>query len=75
MNLVVTLLSLLAIGMLTAGTALFVAAEFSLTTLERSTVEANKCGSRRTPSGRDPDSPDRLYRRAASISAALGKIK
>jgi CBS domain containing-hemolysin-like protein len=41
MNLVVTLLSLLAIVALTAGTALFVAAEFSLTTLERSTVEAN----------------------------------
>ncbi|WIM88970.1 hemolysin family protein [Candidatus Mycobacterium wuenschmannii] len=41
MNLLVTLLSLLAIVLLTAGTALFVAAEFSLTTLERSTVEAN----------------------------------
>jgi CBS domain containing-hemolysin-like protein len=41
MNLVVTLLSLLAIVVLTAGTAVFVAAEFSLTTLERSTVEAN----------------------------------
>ncbi|WP_343599974.1 hemolysin family protein [Mycobacterium sp.] len=41
MNLTVTLLSLLAIAALTAGTALFVSAEFSLTTLERSTVEAN----------------------------------
>src|ERR1700742_4761527 len=41
MNLVVTLLSLLAIVLLTAGTALFVAAEFSFTTLERSTVDAN----------------------------------
>jgi len=41
MNLLVTLLSLLAIALLTAGTAVFVAAEFSLTTLERSTVEAN----------------------------------
>ena len=41
MNLLVTLLSLLAIVVLTAGTAMFVAAEFSLTTLERSTVEAN----------------------------------
>jgi CBS domain containing-hemolysin-like protein len=40
-NLLVTLLSLLAIVLLTAGTALFVAAEFSLTTLERSTVDAN----------------------------------
>src|SRR6202012_317678 len=41
MNLLVPLLSLLAIVLLTAGTALFVAAEFSLTTLERSTVDAN----------------------------------
>jgi CBS domain containing-hemolysin-like protein len=48
MNLLVTLLSLLAIVLLTAGTALFVAAEFSLTTLERSTVEANaRSGGRR----------------------------
>ncbi|MGH3957794.1 hemolysin family protein [Mycobacterium sp.] len=47
-HLVVTLLSLLAIVVLTAGTALFVAAEFSLTTLERSTVEANaRPGTRR----------------------------
>lgn len=44
MNIVVTLLSLLAFAVLTAGTALFVAAEFSLTTLERSTVEANARG-------------------------------
>lgn len=45
---VVTLLSLLAIVVLTAGTAVFVAAEFSLTTLERSTVEAHaRKGSRR----------------------------
>jgi CBS domain containing-hemolysin-like protein len=43
-----TLLSLLAIVALTAGTALFVAAEFSLTALERSTVDANaKTGDRR----------------------------
>src|SRR2546421_7821282 len=41
MNLVVTLPRVLAIVLLTAGTALFVAAEFSFTTLERSTVEAN----------------------------------
>lgn len=34
-------LSLVAFLLLTAGTALFVAAEFSLTALERSTVEAN----------------------------------
>ena len=43
-----TLLSLLAILALTAGTALFVAAEFSLTALERSTVDANaRSGDRR----------------------------
>ena len=55
MNLVVTLLSLLAIVLLTAGNALFIAAEFSLTTLERSTVEANaRHGGRR----------DRYVRRA-----------
>lgn len=35
------LLSLLAFALLTAGTAVFVAAEFSLTALERSTVDAN----------------------------------
>src|SRR5829696_4215966 len=44
MNVVVTALSLLAIVVLTAGTALFVAAEFSLTALERSTVDANARG-------------------------------
>lgn len=37
----VTAASVLAILVLTAGTALFVAAEFSLTALERSTVDAN----------------------------------
>jgi CBS domain containing-hemolysin-like protein len=43
-----TVLSLLAFAVLTAGTALFVAAEFSLTALERSTVDANaKTGDRR----------------------------
>ncbi|AQA05320.1 hypothetical protein BVC93_26330 [Mycobacterium sp. MS1601] len=43
-----TVLSVLAILVLTAGTALFVAAEFSLTALERSTVEANaRSGNRR----------------------------
>ena len=48
MNVVFTLLSLLAIVVLTAGTALFVAAEFSLTALERSTVNANaRSGDRR----------------------------
>jgi len=41
MSLVVTLASLLAFAILTLGTAVFVAAEFSLTTLERSVVEAN----------------------------------
>ena len=48
MSLTVTLLSLLAFVLLTVGTAIFVAAEFSLTALERSTVEANaKSGGRR----------------------------
>lgn len=43
-----TVLSLLAFAVLTLGTALFVAAEFSLTALERSTVDANaKSGDRR----------------------------
>jgi CBS domain containing-hemolysin-like protein len=55
MNLVLTLLSLLAIVLLMAGNALFTAAEFSLTTLERSTVEAN---------ARDGDRRDRYVRRA-----------
>ena len=55
MNLIVTLLSLLAIVLLTAGTALFVAAEFSFTTLERSTVDANARNGRRR---------DRYVRRA-----------
>ncbi|MDT5210878.1 MAG: magnesium and cobalt exporter, family [Mycobacterium sp.] len=48
MNTVFTLLSLLAFAVLTAGTAVFVAAEFSLTALERSTVDANaRTGGRR----------------------------
>src|SRR3546814_7674534 len=48
MSVAYTLLSLLAIVLLTAGTAVFVAAEFSLTALERSTVEANaRSGGRR----------------------------
>jgi CBS domain containing-hemolysin-like protein len=43
-----TVISVLAFAVLTAGTALFVAAEFSLTALERSTVDANaKTGNRR----------------------------
>ncbi|AFM17550.1 CBS domain-containing protein [Mycolicibacterium chubuense NBB4] len=48
-------LSLLAFALLTAGTAVFVAAEFSLTALERSTVEAN---------ARSGDRRDHLVRRA-----------
>ena len=48
MSVTFTVLSLLAIGALTVGTALFVAAEFSLTALERSTVDANaRTGDRR----------------------------
>ncbi len=50
-----SLLSLLAIVLLTAGTAVFVAAEFSLTALERSTVEAN---------ARTGDRRDQMVRRA-----------
>ncbi len=43
-----TLLALLAFVVLTVGTAVFVAAEFSLTALERSTVDANaRTGGRR----------------------------
>ncbi|MDA2893475.1 hemolysin family protein [Mycolicibacterium sp. BiH015] len=41
MSVGMSLLSLAAIVLLTAGTAVFVAAEFSLTALERSTVESN----------------------------------
>lgn len=41
MSLVPVLLSLLGFVLLTLGTAVFVAAEFSLTALERSTVDAN----------------------------------
>ncbi len=47
MSLVMTVLSLLAFVVLTAGTALFVAAEFSLTALERSVVDANARSGRR----------------------------
>ncbi|OBB29153.1 hypothetical protein A5792_20345 [Mycolicibacterium peregrinum] len=54
-DLVFSLLSILAIVLLTLGTAVFVAAEFSLTALERSTVEAN---------ARTGDRRDQLVRRA-----------
>ena len=48
MSLDLTILALLGFILLTAGTALFVAAEFSLTALERSTVDANaRAGGRR----------------------------
>ena len=57
MTLLFTGLSLLAFVALTAGTALFVAAEFSLTALERSSIEA------RAKTG---DSRDRLVKRAHS---------
>jgi CBS domain containing-hemolysin-like protein len=52
---VVTLLALAGFIVLTMGTAIFVCAEFSLTALERSTVEAN---------ARDGDRRDRLVQRA-----------
>ncbi|MBH0776280.1 hemolysin family protein [Nocardia bovistercoris] len=55
MSVVLTVLSLIGFVALTAGTALFVAAEFSLTALERSTVEAH---------ARDGDAPARMVRRA-----------
>lgn len=49
MTVLVTVLSLLGFVALTAGTAVFVAAEFSLTALERSTVEAaSRDGDRRS---------------------------
>ncbi|MQY26269.1 hemolysin family protein [Nocardia aurantia] len=44
MTVLITLLSLVGFVALTLGTALFVTAEFSLTTLERSTVEAHARG-------------------------------
>jgi CBS domain containing-hemolysin-like protein len=48
MNVVTILLSLLGFILLTLGTAVFVAAEFSLTALERSTVDTNaRLGGRR----------------------------
>ncbi len=48
MSVAMSLLSVLAIVLLTAGTAVFVAAEFSLTALERSTVDSNaRTGDRR----------------------------
>jgi CBS domain containing-hemolysin-like protein len=48
MSLTFTLLAVLGFIVLTAGTALFVAAEFSLTALERSTVDSNaRTGGRR----------------------------
>src|SRR6476646_8984162 len=48
MSVIFTLLALLAFVVLTLGTAVFVAAEFSLTALERSTVDSNaRTGGRR----------------------------
>lgn len=55
MNTVTVILSLLLIMAMIAGTAVFVAAEFSLTALERSTVDAN---------ARDGDRRDRLVQKA-----------
>jgi magnesium and cobalt exporter, CNNM family len=46
-NVSVTLISVLAIALLIFGNAVFVAAEFSLTALDRSTVEANARAGRR----------------------------
>src|SRR6476469_10471086 len=48
MSVLYTALAVLAFLVLTAGTAVFVSAEFSLTALERSTVDANaRTGGRR----------------------------
>src|SRR4051794_41903673 len=48
MSVLYTVLAVLAFVILTAGTAVFVSAEFSLTALERSTVDANaRTGGRR----------------------------
>src|SRR6476469_2535471 len=48
MSVLYTALAVLAFLVLTAGTAVFVSAEFSLTALERSTVDANaRSGGRR----------------------------
>ncbi|MFI1236359.1 hemolysin family protein [Nocardia salmonicida] len=55
MSIVLTVLSLLGFVALTLGTALFVAAEFSLTALERSTVEA---------AAREGDTQSRLVKQA-----------
>ncbi|QNG18839.1 HlyC/CorC family transporter [Rhodococcus triatomae] len=63
MNLAVTLLSLLGFVALTAGTALFVAAEFSLTALERSTVDAHARGA-------SPDRPHGGDRRSRQVRRA-----
>ncbi|MGB0969514.1 MAG: hemolysin family protein [Mycobacterium sp.] len=63
MNVAMSLLLLLAIGALTAGTAVFVAAEFSLTTLERTTVDAN---------ARSGDRRDKMVQKAhSSLSTQL----
>ena len=66
MNVWWTVLSLLAILILTAGTALFVAAEFSLTALERSTVDANA----RTGDRREASSSARTARLSFQLSGA-----
>ena len=66
MSVVYTVLAVLAFLVLTAGTAVFVAAEFSLTALERSTVDANaRSGGRR----------DKLVQRAhrTLVVPALGR--
>src|SRR5690348_10219294 len=55
MSVVYTVLAIAAFLALTAGTAVFVSAEFSLTALERSTVDAN---------ARDGGRRDKLVQRA-----------
>lgn len=60
MSVLLSLLSLVGFIALTAGTALFVAAEFSLTALERSTVDAHaRDGDRRARQVSTPTAPCR----------------
>src|SRR3954463_6606531 len=72
MSLTLILLALLGFVVLTAGTALFVAAEFSLTALERSTVDANaRTGGRRDKLGQRPHLPLRFQPPGAQVGTAI----
>ena len=69
MSLVSVVLSLLGFVLLTLGTAVFVAAEFSLTALERSTVDANA----RTGGPRDPHTAPHPYRSVLRAVRGTGR--